>query len=209
MRMLVLLPLLLAVPVYGSERTWTIARDVYRAKAELVAIRGNSAYLRIDGKVEEIPIERLSADDQDYLASLSLAPISPAPAATDLPGPAAADEIGQEEMPLPGKPDAPASARTPGEPELAPAYGGMRVDDPPQSRTTYRVGADGRLIGPRVGATGVYLAPNSNSGTARTNDPRYRRSSSQSPSNRNTNSRRDDDNDRRGLFGGRARRRSR
>ena len=95
------------LPAYGAERTWTIARDVYTAEAELIAVRGDLAYLKIDGKVEEIPIERLSALDQQYIASLSLAPISPGPAA-DLPGPAADSEIVHEEMPLPGEPDAPA-----------------------------------------------------------------------------------------------------
>ena len=47
----------------------------------MIAVRGNLAYLKIDGKVEEIPIERLSAIDQQYIASLSLAPILPGPAA--------------------------------------------------------------------------------------------------------------------------------
>ena len=61
MRTLVILLALLAVRAEGAERTWTIARDVYTAEAELIAVRGDLAYLKIDGKVEEIPIERLSA----------------------------------------------------------------------------------------------------------------------------------------------------
>ena len=73
--------LLLAVvaggSVYGAERTWTIARDVYTANGELITVRGDLAYLKIDGRVQEIPIERLSALDQQYIASLTLGRFCP------------------------------------------------------------------------------------------------------------------------------------
>src|SRR3990172_5669814 len=92
-----------SIPAHSEQRTWTIARDVYTADGELVAVRGNLAYLRIEGQVEEVPLERLSAIDQAYIATLSLAPV--------LPGPA--DEVEQataimpEEMPLPSEPAGP------------------------------------------------------------------------------------------------------
>ena len=50
---LVLLPLLLATAATGAERIWTIARDVYTADADLIAVRGDLAYLKIDGRVEK------------------------------------------------------------------------------------------------------------------------------------------------------------
>jgi hypothetical protein len=61
----------------AEQRTWTIARDVYTADGELVAVRGRTAYLRIGAQVEAIPLERLSAADHAYLDSLELAPIRP------------------------------------------------------------------------------------------------------------------------------------
>ena len=112
--------------LYGAERTWTIARDVYTAEAELIAVRGDLAYLKIDGKVEEIPLERLSAADQQYIASLSLAPISPGPVA-DLPRTDAdSDDSSRKKCRCPASP-----MRRPEElefnaPDLAPAYGGAR-----------------------------------------------------------------------------------
>src|SRR3990172_829871 len=111
--------LLLTAPAFSAERTWTIARDVYTTNGELVTVRGNLAYLQIDGKVEEIPIDRLSAIDQQYIASLTLAPILPGPAAD---GPVENREIAPEEMPLPGEPDAPAEALQLNGPNAAPTY---------------------------------------------------------------------------------------
>ncbi len=164
MRTLVLLPLLLAIPAlpplptYGAERSWTIARDVYTAEAELVAVRGNLAFLKIDGRVDEIPIERLSALDQQYIASLSLAPILPGPAA-DLPGPAAVTAVAPEEMPLPGEPDAPVAENELNAPDLAPAYGGTPIPQQPLPRSAYRVDESGRLIPLQPGVAANYVAP--------------------------------------------------
>ncbi len=107
MRTLSLFAILLAFPAFAAERTWTIARDVYTAEAELIVVRGDLAYLKIDGQVEEIPIERLSAFDQQYIASLSLAPIAPGPQA-DAQESTTHSLLVQEEMPLPGEPDSPA-----------------------------------------------------------------------------------------------------
>jgi hypothetical protein len=210
------LPLLWAIPalsplsIYGAERNWTIARDVYTAEAELVAVRGNLAYLKMgDGKsgkrVEEIPIERLSALDQQYIASLSLAPILPGPVA-DLPGPVADAAVIPEEMPLPGEPDAPASEIELNAPDLAPAYGGTPVRQQPLPRAAYRVDQSGRLIAPQPGVAANYLAPLTEPRVgANPNDRRYRRSSQPGPNNPAAKSQGEDD-DRPGLFGARARR---
>ncbi len=218
MRTLVLIPLLLAIPTLsplpadGAERTWTIARDVYTADAELVAVRGNLAYLKMGdavtgSRVEEIPMERLSALDQQYISSLSLAPILPGPAA-DLPGPMADAEIVQEEMPLPGEPDAPAASELGlNAPDLAPAYGGSPVPQWPQPGAAYRVDQYGRVIPPQPGVAANYLAPlvEPRAG-ANPNDRRYRRPPQQGPNNQSAKSQRDDDDDRPGLFSARDRR---
>ena len=60
MRTLAILLTLVAIRADAAERTWTIARDVYTAEAELIAVRGELVYLKIDGRVEEIPLARLS-----------------------------------------------------------------------------------------------------------------------------------------------------
>jgi hypothetical protein len=72
--------LTLTAPLFGEERTWTIATGVFTTKAELVAVRGDLAYLKIGDKIEEYPLARLSATDQHYIASLALAPVVPGPA---------------------------------------------------------------------------------------------------------------------------------
>ena len=147
-----LILLLLAVPAYSAERTWTIARDVYTADGELVTVRGNLAYLKIDGKVEEIPIDRLGAIDQQYIASLSLAPILPGPAAD---APVENREIAQEEMPLPGEPDVPADGLQLNGPAIAPTYS---VEPQPIPPGSYRVDRYGRVIPPQPGVAANYLA---------------------------------------------------
>jgi hypothetical protein len=241
MRALVLLTLFVSIVALNlqaanaAERTWTIAREVYTAEAELIAIRGDLVYLKIDGKVEEVPIERLSGVDQQYLASLSLAPITPGPMA-DMPAPAAEMQITHEEMPLPGEPDQPAQGMQELElnaPELAPAYGGepirqQALQQQAIPQRAYRVDQYGRVIPPQPGVAANYTAPQGNWGDnvnrdnfnrgnanrnyvnrngANPNDPRYRRPpQQQGPNNRSANSERDNDDDRPGLFGARARR---
>lgn len=184
---------------YGAERTWTIARDVYTAEAELVAVRGGSAFLKIDGKVEEIPMERLSALDQQYIASLSLAPI--------LPGPVADAEIVPEEMPLPGEPDAPvANEQEFNVPDLAPAYGGAPAEPQPLPGAAYRVDRYGRVIPSQPGVAASYLAPLAEPGVvANPGDRRYRRGP-QGPGKQSAKSLRDEEKDRPGIRGARARR---
>ena len=215
MRTLVLLPLLLATAASGAERTWTIAREVYQAEADLIAVRGDLAYLKIDGNVEEIPIERLSASDQRYIASLSLAPISAGPTASDslesrstaiLPGPAQESEIVQEEIPLPGEPDAPAQPMELHTPDLAPAYGGASIRQSSASQNGYRVDQYGRVIPPQPGTAAGYLAPQGGWGdNANANNRRTRRPQQQQQSaNQSTRSDRDDDDA--GILGLRARR---
>src|SRR6185295_16474557 len=94
MRILSLLLLLLAAPAYGEVRSWTIYTEAYTANAELVEVRGNDVFLRIDGKVQRVPLFRLSPDDQHYIALLQTANVFPGPAADDR------NEINQA-MPLP------------------------------------------------------------------------------------------------------------
>jgi hypothetical protein len=210
MRTLSLFAILLAFPAFAAERTWTIARDVYTAEAELIVVRGDLAYLKIDGQVEEIPIERLSAVDQQFIASLSLAPIAPGPQA-DAQESTTHSLLVQEEMPLPGEPDSPAVTREPNEPELAPEYGGAPIRRP-IAREAYRVDQNGRMpysreMGPQQGMAANYLSPQGGWGeNANPNDRRARRPSQQVSGNQAANAKRDDDNDRPGLFGARARR---
>lgn len=75
--MRILLILLLAAPVYGQTRTWTITTNV---GAELVAVRGGDVFLRIGDAVRPVPIAWLSEADQRYVASIPLAPVVPGPA---------------------------------------------------------------------------------------------------------------------------------
>jgi hypothetical protein len=217
MRTLVILALLLTIPAlsplptYGAERTWTIARDVYTAEAELVAVRGNLAFLKIGDdktgrRVEEVPIDRLSALDQQYIASLSLAPILPGPVA-DVPDPASDAAIVEEEIPLPGEPDPPASELDLNAPDLAPAYGGEPIRQQSLPRGAYRIDQYGRVIPPQPGVAANYLAPLTEPRAgANPNDRRYRQPSQQGPNTRAANSRGEDEEDRPGLFGARSRR---
>ncbi len=153
---ILLICLVFALPSDAAERTWTIARDVYQADGELVAVRGDLAYVKIDGRVEEIPIERLSASDQQYINSLSFAPILPGPAgdatSTSVSPAVAHPNVVQEEMPLPGPPDPPRGEELElNAPDLAPAYGGtpLRAQTTPQSRT--RFDRYGRTAPPQPG----------------------------------------------------------
>jgi len=191
--------LLLTAPAFSAERTWTIARDVYTTNGELVTVRGNLAYLRIDGRVEEIPIDRLSALDQQYIASLTLAPILPGPAAD---GPAEDREIVQEEMPLPGQPDAPPSGLQLNGPTVAPSYSG---EPQPMPRGAYRVDQYGRLIPPQPGVAANYLSPIPDPRAANPNDRRYRRPQQQGPNNQSAESQGGADDDA-GILGFRGRR---
>lgn len=202
---------LLAISANAAERVWTIAREVYTAEGELVAVRGGVAYLKIDGKIEEIPIERLSAMDQNYIASLSLAPVLPGPAATDGSATTVSPAVAQEEMPLPGPPDVP----EPGElelnaPELAPAYGGdpIRPQSTPQPRVRYD--RYGRVITPQPGTAANYAAPwGAPRQPTSPSDGTSRLGPQQNRNDRGARSRDDDsdnDDDRPGIFGFRARR---
>ena len=107
-------------------RTWTIARDVYAVEGELVAVRGETAYLKIGEKVESVPLGRLSAADHQYLASIELAPVTPGPAgenelAEPVTGPLIVGPAG-DILPLPGEERSlvvPASGTAPSESDRA------------------------------------------------------------------------------------------
>jgi hypothetical protein len=222
MRAVILLILLMAVQSHAAERTWTIARDVYQADGELIAVRGDLAYLKIDGNIEEIPIERLSALDQHYLSSLSLAPILPGPAnaasnteSSVLP----ASSNSAEEMPLPGPPDPPRTdAPAPHEPELAPAFGGAPIRQPGTTQAPYRFDRYGRTIPPQIGppqsgTPANYLAPQGNpQGNWGENfDPNDRRDrrAQQEQNERDSRAQRNVNDEDRGIFSFRARRQER
>jgi hypothetical protein len=80
-----LITLLLATPAFAQERTWTIATAVVTTEAELVGVRGDVVYLKIDDKIESVPLARLSVADHEYIASLSLAPVRSGPTVEGLP----------------------------------------------------------------------------------------------------------------------------
>jgi hypothetical protein len=110
MRML-LIVCLLATAARADERTWNIS---YTTNAELVEVRGDTAYLKSGGRVEEIPIARLSADDRQYIASMRLAPVFPSTIAVNdsesLPLPVKAEAASQATYEAPIQP--PTSGRT-------------------------------------------------------------------------------------------------
>ena len=204
---IILLGTLAAISAEAAERTWTIARDVYTADGELIAVRGSVAFLKINGTVEEIPIERLSAEDQNFLSSLSLAPILPGPAAADGTRSLVVPATAQEEMPLPGSPD----GLSPQEfelnaPDLAPAYGGEPLRSPAAQPRT-RFDRFGRIIPPQTATSANYVAPwGDPRERANPNDRAGRRGPQPNENDRDARSRDEDADNRPGIFGFRARR---
>lgn len=206
MRTMLTFSLMLAtIPVLAAERrTWTIATQVETREAELIAVRGDVVYLKVGEQIQEVPLERLSAADHKYLASLALAPL--------LPGPADEEDLGlvspltREEPEVvqaagmsgpalvpPGGPVAPASATE--EDELLPIPAGQSVAPPPSgARPTPRL---------RPAPTGAepYRATSANRRTADEDDTRRARrvQQSQNAANR-SNSQRNSEPRRRGLF---------
>ena len=93
-----------------------------------------------------------------------------------LPGPAAEQEIVQEEMPLPGEPDGPAERMELHAPDLAPEYGGAPIRQSSTPQSGYRADQYGRIIPPQPGMSASYLAPQGGWGdNANPNDRRTRR----------------------------------
>jgi hypothetical protein len=219
--------LVLTNSVFAAERTWTIARDVFTADGELIAVRGESVYIKIDGKVEEVAIDRLSAIDQQYLATLSLAPVSPGPElgpgeerslvvqpGSVIPGVETVQKaVAQEEMPLPGPSDQGSeSALQLNAPALVPATGGAPIRAQAQQPwVPNRVDRYGRPIPPQPGVQAGFFTPDENPNArtnpnANPNDRRYRRppqqgqgQNNQQRANRDDDDD-DDDDDRPGLF---------
>jgi hypothetical protein len=72
MRSLIVL-CLLSVTAHGETRTWTIN---YTTDAELVEVHGDIAFLKSGDQIERVPISRLSTSDQQFIASMPLAPIN-------------------------------------------------------------------------------------------------------------------------------------
>lgn len=217
--------LVLTNSAFAAERTWTIARDVFTADGELIAVRGESVYIKIDGKVEEVAIDRLSAIDQQYLATLSLAPVSPGPELgpgeerslvvqpnSVISGAETVQKaIAQEEMPLPGPSDQGSEGTLQlNAPALMPATGGapMRAQAQ-QPWVPSRVDRNGRPIPPQPGVQAGFFTPDENPNArtnpnANPNDRRYRRPPQQGPGQNNQQRANrdddDDDDDRPGLF---------
>jgi hypothetical protein len=75
--------LLISVPALAATRTWTIATQVETRDGELVAVRGETVYLKVGDQIQEVPLSRLSAADHRYIRSLALAPVAPGPASED------------------------------------------------------------------------------------------------------------------------------
>jgi hypothetical protein len=199
MRTLAILLTLLAIHAEAADRTWTIARDVYTAEAELIAVRGELVYLKIDGRVEEIPLARLSAADQEFIGSLSLAPITP--------GPAVESANYSEEMPLPGEPDPAPVDLEMNTPDLAPAYGGAQFPQSTQPQRAYRMNPYGGAMPPQSGVRANYYAPQGNWGENAANaDRRYRRPPQQGPNNQADRRRGEETDEAPGVLGFRARR---
>jgi len=214
-----------ATTVFAAERTWTIARDVFTADGELIAVRGDSIYIKIDGRVEEVAIDRLSAIDQQYLATLSLAPVSPGPELgpgdersllvqpeSIIPGAQSVQKtVAHEEMPLPGPSDqAGESELQLNAPALMPATGGAPIRAQAQQPwVPSRVDRNGQPMPPQPGVQAGFFTPDDENPNARTNpnanpnDRRYRRPPQQGQGQNNqqrANRNDDDDDDRPGLF---------
>lgn len=67
-----------------AAREWTDTTGKFSVEAELVGVTGDSVRLRRnDGRVIEVPIDKLSARDRSYLESLRAAKTSPQPPAED------------------------------------------------------------------------------------------------------------------------------
>lgn len=209
MRTLAILLTLIAVRLDAAERTWTIARDVYTAEAELIAVRGELVYLKIDGRVEEVPLARLSAADQQYIGSLSLAPITPGPVA-EMPGPVVESANYSEEMPLPGEPDPGPVELEMNTPDLAPAYDGASGRESVQSRRVYRGDPYDGFIATQPGTPANYYAPPRTWGeTEGSPNRRYTRPPQAGPNSQANRRRGDDDDEGPGVLGFRARRQER
>src|SRR3954447_6037028 len=68
---LLLSPLLGLSLAVAAPRPWTDTTGMFRVEAELVAIRNGRVVLeKADGSIITVPLEKLSAADQEYLKSL-------------------------------------------------------------------------------------------------------------------------------------------
>ena len=80
----VTLGLLLATAYPASARKWTDKTGKFSVEADLVQVKGDKAILKkTNGKVIAVPLDRLSAADRRYLATLNDSPtnepVRPAP----------------------------------------------------------------------------------------------------------------------------------
>ena len=137
---------LLATAAHAEERTWNIS---YATNAELVEVRGDTAYLKSGDRVEEIPIARLSADDRQYIASMPLAPVFPGTIATganseSLPMPVKAAEVASQTSY-----EAQASYEAPVQ---RPSSGRAMMMSPPQDDTGSATGGEHSMLASPINA---------------------------------------------------------
>jgi hypothetical protein len=129
---------LLATAAQAEERIWNIS---YTTSAELVEVRGGTAYLKSGDRVEEIAIARLSADDRQYIASMPLAPAFQGSIAVN----------DSESLPLPVKAEA-ASQASYEAPVQPPASRRTTMMSPPQDDTDSRAGAERSMLASPINA---------------------------------------------------------
>jgi hypothetical protein len=110
---------LLATAAQAEERTWSIS---YTTSAELVEVRGDTAYLKSGDRIEQVPIARLSAGDRQYISLMPLAPLFPGSIAVN----------DSEALPLPVK-TAEAASRASYEAPVQPPTSGRTAMMAPQN----------------------------------------------------------------------------
>lgn len=207
----------IAVPAVAETRTWTIAKNVVTTEAELVAVRGDRVYLKVGDEVEGVPLARLSAADQAYIASLALAPAAPETANevvnAELSGPeipdahAALTDSADDIRPLPGEERSlivPTIADTSNEGlRVRQAVGTESLPSPPsQAAEPWEQFMPTRSITRAPANSSFTPNPQQRIGENR-NDRRFWRQPPPEPGNRATNGQRNDDEEPRGLFRGR------
>ena len=127
----VTLGLLLASAYPASARKWTDKTGNFSVEADLVHVKDGKAILKkTDGKVIAVPLDRLSAADRRYLATLNDSPtkepVRPAPSTTSTPSASAESEKQTAADPVATLIKALSSADAPKRQQAARALGRMR-----------------------------------------------------------------------------------
>jgi hypothetical protein len=125
---------LLSTAASAEERSWTIT---YSTDAELVEVRGDTAFLKSGDKVEGVPIARLSAGDRQYIASMPLAPVFPGSIAAG---------ANSEMLPMPVKTAEAASQASYETPIQPPSSGRAVMMTPPQDDAASTTGVEHSML---------------------------------------------------------------